>query len=65
LLENQFKEVFGESKQENLNYFQSDIVNKVKSHAEMISLKTIKEEEFSIMDIEVAMNETNNSKAIG
>jgi hypothetical protein len=30
----------------------------------MISLETIKEEEFSIMDIEVAMNETNNSKAI-
>jgi hypothetical protein len=65
LLENHFKEVFGESKQENFNYIQSDIVNKVKSHAEMISLETIKEEEFSIMDIEVAMNETNNSKAIG
>ena len=64
LLEKHFKDLFGENK-DILNEFQEDIVNQVNSHAEKISLESNIEEEFTIVDIEVALRETKNSKAIG
>jgi len=63
-LEKHFKEIFGEN-QDVLNEFQKDIIAKIDNHEKQISAENLEDEEFSILEIELAIKETKNSKAVG